>query len=83
MVRTMARNLLISAMAMLALGLSHTTLPTLAEAAPSEGAVVARAGRYGPYATVRRANEVAYYFRSLGFNAQVNPEWGAYYVNVW
>jgi hypothetical protein len=40
-------------------------------------------GRYGPYATVRRANEVANHFRSLGFKAQVYPEQGAYYVNVW
>ena len=76
-------NVLFSAVAMLALGSSLATVPTLAEAAVSEGSVVARTGRYGPYATARRANEVAYYFRSLGFNAQVYPEWGAYYVNVW
>jgi hypothetical protein len=40
-------------------------------------------GRYGPFATARRANEVANHFRSRGYNAQVFPEWGAYYVNVW
>ena len=82
-IRKMARNVLFSAVAMLALGSSLATVPTRAEAAASEGAVVARTGRYGPYATARRANEVAYYFRSLGFNAQVYPEWCAYYVNVW
>jgi hypothetical protein len=43
----------------------------------------AQRGRYGPYPTVRRANEVAGYFRSLGYNTRVYPEWGAYYVNVW
>ena len=81
--RTIARKVLFSAIAMLALGSSLATVPTRAEAAVSEGAVVARAGRYGPYATARRANEVALHFRSLGFNAQAYPEWGAYYVNVW
>jgi hypothetical protein len=82
--RTVARSVLFSAMAMLALGSSLATVPTRAEAAEtSESVQLAQTGRYGPYATARRANEVAYYFRSLGFNAQVYPEWGAYYVNVW
>jgi hypothetical protein len=31
----------------------------------------ARMRRYGPYATIRRANEVANYFRRLGYNARV------------
>ena len=43
----------------------------------------AQTGRYGPYATIRRANEVANYYLSRGFNAQVCPEQRAYYVNVW
>jgi hypothetical protein len=43
----------------------------------------AQTGRHGPYATIRRANEVANHFRNLGFNAEVYPEEGAYYVNVW
>ena len=42
----------------------------------------AQTGRYGPYATIRRANEVANYFRNLGLSAQLYPEQGAYYVNV-
>ncbi len=82
--RTLARNVLFSALAMLALGSSLTTVPARAEAAAlSAGVQVAQASRYGPYATARRANEVAYYFRSRGLNAQVYPEWGAYYVSVW
>ena len=82
--RTMARNVLFSALAMLALGSSLTTVPARAEAAaPATSVQVAQTGRYGPYATARRANEVAYHFESRGFRAQVYPEWGAYYVNVW
>lgn len=42
------------------------------QAAPS------RARRYGPFATIRRANEVASYLRRMGDGAQVYPEWGAY-----
>jgi hypothetical protein len=81
---TMARNVLLSALAMLAVGSSVTTVPVRAEAAaPSTSLRVAQAGRYGPYATARRANEVAYNFRSRGYSAQVYPEWGAYYVSVW
>ena len=81
---TMARNVLFSALATLALGSSLTTVPARAAeaAAPSTSAQVAQAARYGPYSTARRANEVAYYFRSRGFNVQVYPEWGAYYVSV-
>ncbi len=43
----------------------------------------AQTGLYGPYATIRRANDVANDFRNRGFNAQVYPEQGAYYVKVW
>jgi hypothetical protein len=46
-----------------------------------------QSGRYGPYATIRRANEVANYFRSLGFDAQViyggTLDYREYYVDVW
>ena len=43
-----------------------------------------QSGRYGPYATIRRANEVANYFRSFGLRAQVinGGNW-EYYVDVW
>jgi hypothetical protein len=43
---------------------------------------VAQCSRYGPYATVGRANQVAAEARSYGYSAVVYPEWGAYYVNV-
>ena len=47
--------------------------------------------RFGPYATLRRANEVANYARSLGYNAKIiyggtyydNMYTRAYYVDVW
>jgi hypothetical protein len=46
-----------------------------------------QSGRYVPYATIRRANEVANYFRSLGFDAQViyggTLDCREYYVDVW
>ena len=38
---------------------------------------------YGPYATIRRANEVANEFRSLGFSALVYHNGDGYYVKVW
>jgi hypothetical protein len=43
-----------------------------------------QSGRYGPYATIRRANEVANYFRSFGLRAEVinGGNW-EYYVDVW
>ena len=43
-----------------------------------------QSGRYGPYATIRRANEVANYFRSFGLRAEViNGGNSEYYVDVW
>ena len=40
-------------------------------------------GTYGPYATIRRANEVANEFRSLGYSAIVFHDGDGYYVRVW
>ena len=40
-------------------------------------------GIYGPYATIRRANEVASYYRSLGFSAIAYHNGDGYYVRVW
>ena len=86
---TMSRKVLMAALALLALGSTLATPPARADAREvgdrSTSVLVARVqtARYGPYATARRANEVAYNFRSRGYNAQVFPEWGAYYVNVW
>lgn len=46
-----------------------------------------RSYRFGPYATLRRANEVANYARSLGYNAKIIYSYydysRAYYVDVW
>jgi len=86
---TMSQKVVMSALALLALGSTLAPPPARADAREAgdrgTGVLVAQAqsGRYGPYATARRANEVASYFRSRGYNAQVFPEWGAYYVNVW
>ncbi len=86
---TMSRKLLMSALALLALGSTLATPSARADAREagdrSTSVQLARVqtARYGPYATARRANEIAHHFRSLGYNAQVYPEWGAYYVSVW
>jgi hypothetical protein len=52
------------------------------EVRPPAALQLAQCARYGPYATMRRANEVAAQARAYGYNAVVYPEWGAYYVNV-
>ena len=83
---TIGRLVLVAALAMLALGSSVTVSPDRTEADPSTSAeelIQVQAVRYGPFATMRRANEVASHFRSRGYNALAFPEWGAYYVNVW
>lgn len=52
-------------------------------------ATAKQARRYGPYATLRRANEVANYARRLGYNAKIfyggSLYYGTreYYVDVW
>ena len=87
--RTISRKVLMSALALLATGSSLAGVAARSEAgvAADRPELVqltqAQRGRYGPYPTARRAHEVAGYFRSLGYNTQVYPEWGAYYVNVW
>lgn len=64
--------------------------PAWAGVSGSQNTAVAaqQPGRYGPYATIRRANEVANYFRDQGFNARVLPlNWSigdpVYVVDVW
>lgn len=48
---------------------------------------VQRASRFGPYATLRRANEVANYARRRGYKAKIIYGYveytRAYYVDVW
>ena len=82
---TIGRMVRVVALAMLTLGSTVTVPPARTEAGPAlsdEELVLVRAVRYGPFATMRRANEVANYFRGRGYNAQPFPEWGAY-VHVW
>lgn len=43
---------------------------------------VAQAGRYGPYPTMRRANEVANWFRQQGYQAVAFHNGDGYYVDV-
>ena len=80
--------------AMLIAGLSFTAVSARPEDrgvfAPSTTAVaVQRARRYGPYATLRRANEVANYARRYGYKAKViyggslYSDTRRYYVDVW
>src|SRR5258707_11953259 len=55
----------------------------------TRSASVTQVRRYGPYATLRRANEVANYARRLGYNAKIfyggSLYYGTreYYVDVW
>jgi hypothetical protein len=78
---TASRKVLLAALVALAAGsaLPEVLAPTEARAQ----VVQVQAGRYGPFATMRRANEVATYFRNRGYSAHAYPEWGSYYVNVW
>lgn len=49
----------------------------VAQAGPAQ-----QAGRYGPYATMRRANEVANWFRQQGYRAVAFHNGDGYYVDV-
>jgi hypothetical protein len=42
-----------------------------------------QATRFGPYATARRAQEVANYYINQGYNAQWFHNGDGYYVDVW
>ena len=85
----MSRKLLLSAVAVLTLGAFLSAVPAHADlgkaeqqSTPAELAQTA-VMVYGPYATIRRANEVANEFRSLGFSALVYHNGDGYYVKVW
>lgn len=79
----MLSNILRSAVLIAAPMLSATALP--ADAGPIGQIELARAqdAVYGPYATMRRANEVANYARSLGYSAVAYHNGDGYYVRVW
>lgn len=50
---------------------------------PSAPVQLAQAcGTYGPYATIRRANEAAYEAGSLGYSTQVFHNGDGYYVRA-
>lgn len=84
--------LAISLMA-LVFGLVPATSPVQAESTPAissfnaAGSTTAVARRYGPYATLRRANEVANYARRYGYSAKIIYSsidyTRVYYVDVW
>jgi hypothetical protein len=83
-------KMMISGMATLLVGSSLAIVSARADARGYSTAVELaqdRTRRYGPYATMRRANEVANYFRRRGYNARVvtggTLDSRVYYVNVW
>jgi hypothetical protein len=82
------RKAMVSALAALAVCCSLVAVPGGIKAGavvgrPTEG-VSARSVHLGPYATIRRANEVAAYYRSRGYNASTPYHNGdGYYVDVW
>ncbi len=81
----MVRNVLVSSMAMLALGAAFAAFPASSGAHEARDSLLwarSESGRHGPFPTARRANEVANYYRSRGYDAQVYSAWGDYYVNV-
>jgi hypothetical protein len=85
----MVRKVLMSALAALAVGSSLAAVPTRAKASEmwdrSTDVELAQAEffRLGPYATIRRANEVANYCRSFGYNVSAPYHYGGgYCVNV-
>jgi hypothetical protein len=84
----MMRKILIAGLVTLAVGALLAPLPVQSvqpEAREFLGNHFAQSegGRYGPFPTARRANEVATYFRQRGYDAQVYSAWVDYYVNVW
>lgn len=55
---------------------------TAADAVRVAQAPAQHAGRYGPYATMGRANEVANWFRQQGYRAVAFHNGDGYYVDV-
>ena len=79
----MLRKSLLSIALVIVPAFTVAALPVVA--APSSQVEVARAQNavFGPYATMRRANEVANYARSLGYSAVAFHNGNGYYVRVW
>jgi hypothetical protein len=65
-------------------GLASTTTATMPRATN-----LSQSRRFGPFATVDRANQVANYFRRMGYNASIHYAGSylagtrEYYVDVW
>ena len=84
----MIRRILAWFLATLAIGASFVTSPARGEPYAAREPLMpfqlarSEAGRHGPFPTARRANEVANYYRSRGYDAQVYSAGGDYYVNV-
>jgi hypothetical protein len=86
---------LMAACSLILMALPDASTPALAGqsettgfASPTTAVAVQRVRRYGPYATLRRANEVANYARRNGYNAKiyyggVYDTSRTYYVDVW
>ena len=80
----MSRSCVISAVAAIIIGSFVATLPVMATGAGSTGAVQLAQGcsTYGPFATIRRANEIAAQAGSMGFSTQVFHNGDGYYVRI-
>ena len=83
----MLRELLLSGVAALTVGTLVAVVPFHDDAVSTEpvaaSADSAQVQIYGPYATMRRANEVASELRTLGFNALAYHNGDGYYVKAW
>jgi hypothetical protein len=85
----MIRKITISVLMALVVGSSLAVVSARTEGrnCSTVTAIQARSRRLGPYATIRRANEVANYYRSRGYNAKViyggTLDSRVYYVDVW
>lgn len=91
----MIRKVLILSFAVLVFGSSLAMFPARSEARNASGNTITaksskvQSRRFGPYATLRRANEVANYARRQGYNAKVIYGGSViyntreYYVDVW
>jgi hypothetical protein len=84
----MHKTLILMAGALLIGTAAHATrapAPQAAVATELPGARVqqTQATRFGPYATARRAQEVANYYINQGYNAQWFHNGDGYYVDVW
>ncbi len=85
----MSRKLLLSAVAVLTFGTVLAAGPAHADLGMGEQRLMraesaqAMVMIYGPYATMRRANEVANEARNLGFSAIAYHNGDGYYVKVW